>query len=231
MDRLIPVTFRFHSVLAPAAQRVSLLGPFNNWTPNVHPLKRTGNGWWIVTVYFPPRGRIVYCFDVDGTIWLDPNDQGRIPNDWGSEHSVRNVPETPSTLHPPKLLAPIQGGAQILEWTTEGTPEAIVLRPSGEVDIATVSLFGDPLTEAVKANSRVIVDMSAIQYIDSTGVNALVQVHKLSQERGHHFVLVVPPGIVQEVLSLMDIGKVIPIFPKLQDAVTSFSSSSTHKEA
>jgi 1,4-alpha-glucan branching enzyme len=114
MDRLIPVTFRFPSVLAPEAQRVSLLGPFNNWTPNVHPLKRIGNAWWIITVYFPPEGRVVYCFDVDGTTWLDPNDNGRTPNGWGSEYSVRNVEpisEQPSSLRPSKDKAPIQGGA------------------------------------------------------------------------------------------------------------------------
>jgi 1,4-alpha-glucan branching enzyme len=102
MDRLVPVTFRFPSVLAPEAQRVSLLGPFNGWTPHVHLLERTENDW-VVTVYFPPEGRVVYCFNVDGTAWLDPDDHGRIPNGWGSEYSVRNVEaisEPPTSRRP-----------------------------------------------------------------------------------------------------------------------------------
>jgi hypothetical protein len=33
----------------------------------------------------------VYCFDVGGAYWLDPNDEGRIPNGWGSEYSVRYI--------------------------------------------------------------------------------------------------------------------------------------------
>ncbi len=114
MGTLIPVTFRFPSVLVPTAQHVSLLGPFNNWTRGVHPLACTGNGGWVVTVYLPP-GRIAYSFDVDGTVWLDPNDHGRIPNDWGSEHSVRNIepisePPTsrrPASRRPPKVHVPI----------------------------------------------------------------------------------------------------------------------------
>jgi hypothetical protein len=30
-------------------------------------------------------------FSVDGTKWLDPDDDKRLPNDWGSEYSVRDV--------------------------------------------------------------------------------------------------------------------------------------------
>src|SRR4029077_15478851 len=81
--RIVPVTFRFPSVLAPSAERVSLLGPFNNWTRGVHALARINNGWGDRTVYLPPGARVVYCFDVDGTIWLDPNDHARTPNGWG----------------------------------------------------------------------------------------------------------------------------------------------------
>ncbi len=70
MDGLIPVTFRFPAVLTPEAQRVSLIGPFNSWTPNAHPLARAGDYWWIITLYFPPGRRIAYCFDVDGVAWF-----------------------------------------------------------------------------------------------------------------------------------------------------------------
>ena len=73
MDGLTPVTFRFPVVLTLKAQRVSLIGPFNRWTPNVHPLARAGDYWWTITLYFPPGRRIVYCFDVDGAIWFDHN--------------------------------------------------------------------------------------------------------------------------------------------------------------
>jgi hypothetical protein len=41
-------------------------------------------------VFFPP-GRIVYGFDVDGIFWLDPSDEARLPNGWGSEYSIRFV--------------------------------------------------------------------------------------------------------------------------------------------
>ena len=85
-----PVTFRFPGWLAAGAKRVAVVGPFNGWDPAVHPLVRTTAGDWTITIYLPP-GRVIYHFDVDRAFWLDPNDDGRIPNAWGSEYSVRHV--------------------------------------------------------------------------------------------------------------------------------------------
>jgi len=86
------VTLQFPGSLAPGARRVALVGPFNGWDSAVHPLVRTAGGDWAITIYLPP-GRVTYHFDVDGVAWLDPNDDERIPNAWGSEYSVRHVTE------------------------------------------------------------------------------------------------------------------------------------------
>jgi 1,4-alpha-glucan branching enzyme len=89
MATLVPVTFRFPAGLAPTARTVSVIGSFNGWNPAVHKLRRAEDAW-ALTVYLTP-GRAVYCFSVDGTMWLDPSDEGRVPNGWGSEYSVRHV--------------------------------------------------------------------------------------------------------------------------------------------
>ncbi len=90
MSTLVPVMFRFPRDLAPAARQVSVVGAFNGWDPSVHRLTRSAGGDWTTTIYLPP-GRTVYGFWVDGTMWLDPGDEGRVPNAWGSEYSIRNV--------------------------------------------------------------------------------------------------------------------------------------------
>ena len=38
-----------------------------------------------------PFIRAIYHFDVDGAVWLDPDDDGRIRNTRGSQYSVRHV--------------------------------------------------------------------------------------------------------------------------------------------
>ena len=98
-SEIVPVTFRFPGSLAPRANQIAVLGPFNGWNPHIHVMTKTPEGSWVIRLYLPP-GRAVYCFDVDGSSWLDPNDEGRIPNGWGSEYSVRYVPgASPHSAH------------------------------------------------------------------------------------------------------------------------------------
>jgi Glycogen recognition site of AMP-activated protein kinase len=94
-----PAVFRFPARLCPAARSVSLVGQFNGWDPAVHPLRRFPSGDWTIKLCVPP-GRLIYTFIVDGMIWLDPEDDERIPNGWGSEYSVRHVSGEPASAAP-----------------------------------------------------------------------------------------------------------------------------------
>jgi len=52
-----------------------------------------------------------------------------------------------------------------------------VLKLAGEIDLATVRQFEDAIRQAAGAVERiVVVDLSEVEYIDSTGVTALLQV-------------------------------------------------------
>ena len=57
--------------VAPAAATVSVVGDFNQWNPTAMPLRRLGDGTWIVDVPLGP-GRYAYAFVVDGKIEVDP---------------------------------------------------------------------------------------------------------------------------------------------------------------
>ena len=89
---VVPVTFRFPTTLVPNARRIVVRGSFNAWEGDAHSLRKDANGEWGITICLSPS-RIVYYFDVDGVPWLDPDDDGRVPNGWGSEYSVRRVGE------------------------------------------------------------------------------------------------------------------------------------------
>ena len=79
--------------------------------------RRTGSDW-TVTIYLP-LGRVLYLFDVDGEFWLDPFDEERMPNSWGSEYSVRHVVATPARTED----AEGRGTAGALRDDREGTPD------------------------------------------------------------------------------------------------------------
>jgi 1,4-alpha-glucan branching enzyme len=98
MTTVVP-TVCFPAHLAPTARRVSVVGSFNGWNPAVHSMRRAQDDDWTITVYLSP-GRTVYLFSVDGVMWLDPEDDDRIPNGWGSEYSIRKVTEAEQSGKP-----------------------------------------------------------------------------------------------------------------------------------
>lgn len=53
------------STKAPKANDVFVAGTFNDWNPKSHPLKRSGDGHWALTLDLPP-GRYEYKFIIDG---------------------------------------------------------------------------------------------------------------------------------------------------------------------
>lgn len=69
---LVPVTFWFASPRAPQAARVSVLGPFNGWSPNVHAMRKApGGGYWSITVYLNPGGSYTASM-LTGVSFVDP---------------------------------------------------------------------------------------------------------------------------------------------------------------
>ena len=82
----VPVTFEIH---APEAQRVELVGSFNDWRPGEIVLKGPdATGHWKITVRLPP-GRHEYLFLVDGRQWMvDPGALARRPDGFGRENAV-----------------------------------------------------------------------------------------------------------------------------------------------
>jgi 1,4-alpha-glucan branching enzyme len=72
---------------APGATRVSLIGDFNHWQPNVHPMRQMPDGSWMASLELP-HGYHQYLFLVDGKPVLDPNASGKARNERGEPVSL-----------------------------------------------------------------------------------------------------------------------------------------------
>jgi anti-anti-sigma factor len=64
----------------------------------------------------------------------------------------------------------------------EAAPLADVVRPSGEVDLSTISILGHALAAAFSRGRDVIVDLSEVTYIDSRGLGELLAHHRIYRE-------------------------------------------------
>ena len=73
--------------VAPQARSVSLVGDFNQWKPEAHPMRRTPDQAWMITLELP-HGHHRYAFSVDGLLTLDPRAQGITRNDRGERVSL-----------------------------------------------------------------------------------------------------------------------------------------------
>lgn len=76
---------------APDARTVSVVGEFNEWQIDSHPLLQRDNEAWHITLQLPP-GIYQYKFVIDGTRWEDDADNPkRTMNEFGTSNSILEV--------------------------------------------------------------------------------------------------------------------------------------------
>jgi 1,4-alpha-glucan branching enzyme len=85
----VPTLVRF-TLNAPSARGVALAGDFNGWRPDVTPLRRGGDGLWIVEVPLT-RGNWSYSFVVDGKWVEDPLAESWRADGFGGKNAVVRV--------------------------------------------------------------------------------------------------------------------------------------------
>ncbi|RZU23874.1 STAS domain-containing protein [Streptomyces sp. BK239] len=95
-----------------------------------------------------------------------------------------------------------------------------VVSPRGEIDHDTGRLFRAAL-EATDGwgGGRMVVDLSEVTFMDSTGVNVLVTAHHAALAGGGRLRLAVPRGPVLRVLELVGLDGVIAICPTVEEAL------------
>ncbi len=81
------ITFLLESA---EASTVHLVGDFNGWDPGKHPMKKDAQGRWVKQLLLGP-GDFEYKFVADGRWVIDPNNQRRCANCFGTENSVITI--------------------------------------------------------------------------------------------------------------------------------------------
>ena len=87
-------------------------------------------------------------------------------------------------------------------------PEVRVIRPRGELDIATVDELDRVLRE-VPATSHLVIDLAEVTFVDSVTLSRLVRAARLHETAGTAVVLAGAAGIVQRVLSITQLDVVL----------------------
>jgi len=78
----------------------------------------------------------------------------------------------------------------------------------GEIDIGTVAEFQDALDVATARGSRVVVDLGAVTFMDSTAINVLARAHG-RRPAGHVFVVTAASPMARRLLQLTGLSMLL----------------------
>ena len=100
--------------------------------------------------------------------------------------------------------------------------EVVVARLTGELDVAGASSMGERIADATPTSARgLVVDMSELEFIDSSGVAMLFGLARRLSGRRQELRVVAPRGRpVARVLEIVEFERAAPIKPDLAAAVS-----------
>lgn len=107
------------------------------------------------------------------------------------------------------------------------SPEVRILRPRGELDIATVDEFDRALRE-VPPTSHLVIDLAEVTFVDSVTLSRLVRAARLHESAGTAVVLAGAAGIVQRVLSITQLDVVLRCTTTVTEAEALLASHHHH---
>ena len=102
---------------------------------------------------------------------------------------------------------------------TTSTDGVDVLLVEGEIDIATaprlISVLNETVIDAVRS---VIIDLSQVGFMDSTGLALLINAHRRLTRRRKGFAVVCPPGPLRRVFEITDMVETLHVCPDTESA-------------
>jgi anti-sigma B factor antagonist len=90
--------------------------------------------------------------------------------------------------------------------------ERVSVLASGELDLCTVPALREQVTELLDSGWRdLTVDLRELDFMDSSGVHALMDAHRQIRDLGARLTVVVEPGPVAHVLRITGHDRLLPL--------------------
>jgi anti-anti-sigma factor len=93
-----------------------------------------------------------------------------------------------------------------IDGTRHSPDGALILRLAGELDLSDADAVRTALTEAVRANPAVVVDLSDLSFIDVAGMRALRNAYDAARSCGCRLQLAAPRPFIIMLATLMEFG-------------------------
>ena len=107
--------------------------------------------------------------------------------------------------------------------------DAVVVSPAGRIDQSSADEFQDALSphlaDCAAGRDRLILDLSALEYISSAGLRVLMLAAKQSKAQAGTLMLTGLQPLVREIFEISRFTMVFDIMPSLRDALAKASAS------
>jgi anti-sigma B factor antagonist len=108
-----------------------------------------------------------------------------------------------------------------LSISTEAKGATTVVHVGGDLDVYTAPRLKETLEEAMTGGTRLVLDLSGVQFIDSTALGVLVGALQLSQSNDGDFRLVVGDPFLLKIFHITGFDGMFSIYPQLEAALSS----------
>jgi anti-anti-sigma factor len=122
-------------------------------------------------------------------------------------------------VHFPRLdSAAVQEGSVFAADVERPTPGAVVVRATGELDLMTVPQLAAVLQEATAEGADLELDLSQLDFIDSTGVHLVLRTHESCVREGRGFAISGASADVKRAFELLGLLDHLPFRDRPQSA-------------
>ena len=122
----------------------------------------------------------------------------------------------------PCAEAVCQSSSVDLQVSTREESGRTVVAAVGEVDVYTAPTLDAELTRVVSSGvTAVVVDLTGVEFLDSTGLSVIVKALKRVREAGGTLSVVVASERVAKVFRITGLDQILPVHPTLAEALGS----------
>jgi anti-sigma B factor antagonist len=104
-------------------------------------------------------------------------------------------------------------------------PGVTLIRVAGELDLGTIGALESAVAERIDPQARVVLDLEGLRFCDSTGLGAIIKLHRRLGELGGVLALCAPGPRVVDVLSISGVDQVIGVYPSVAAAVRAITAA------
>ena len=111
--------------------------------------------------------------------------------------------------------------AEELEIHSEAISDGVVMRPVGEIDLSCAATLRRHLSQVQESQpSRLIIDLSQVRYMDSSGVATLVEAMQVARRGESKLVLCALQDKVRSIFEIARLDMVFTIVDSVEEAAS-----------